>query len=228
MPRILLNCRNPEETQQIKSYLQSALPYELSAAATPREVELVLKDKVVHLIVMRSGFSAQEDLETVKRLRVQGYKHPALIITGQKLSEEVKALNEQNKTYFLEHPFELKILKGLIPKILLARLVPQQIHRRYRTNVETVLESFHSGEKYPSFMYNLSHGGAYFEVAAKPSVVVGDLLRFRVRQPNSKEERLINGRVVWMTHKGHVSGGYGFGIKFIKSSDIYRTIMNKM
>ncbi|MEL4881570.1 hypothetical protein AAEH85_21705, partial [Shewanella algae] len=87
----------------------------------------------------------------------------------------ISSLAEKYKAYFLEKPFELKTFKGLARKLITAKSVPQQQHRRYRTWQAAKLETFITGESFHSEMFNLSMGGAYFELPKKPAVSVGDL-----------------------------------------------------
>jgi Tfp pilus assembly protein PilZ len=77
-------------------------------------------------------------------------------------------------------------------------------------------------------MFNLSRGGAYFEMGKRPVMNVGDLLRLKVHLSDVEREHHIHGRVMWTTHKGHAAGGYGLGVQFMKSTDIYRRLLEKV
>lgn len=57
---------------------------------------------------------------------------------------------------------------------------------------------------------------------------VGDLLRLKVHLDDMERDHHIHGRIVWTTHKGHAAGGYGLGIKFMKGTDIYRNLLDKV
>jgi hypothetical protein len=122
----------------------------------------------------------------------------------------------------------MKTFNGLTRKLLTTISVPQQQHRRYKTRQTAQLETFITGERYTTEMLNLSMGGAYFEAPEKPAIGVGDLLRLKIPGSAGSPERNIHGRIIWTTHKGPVLGGYGLGVKFIKSNDMYRQLMDKV
>lgn len=228
MQRVLLNCKSITDARFLKNYIETELPYEVILSQDPKDIELSLKTKNIHLLLMQTGNLAQQDLVYAHQLRKQGFAYPMLMITDAIGNMDIDELNLKHKMYFLERPFELKTLKGLARKLMVAKTVPQQVFRRYRTNLLTTVETFISGEKYETHMFNLSRGGAYFELSKKPSVSVGDLLRLKVHLTDVEREHHIHGRIVWTTHKGHAAGGYGLGVKFMKSTDIYRSLLNKV
>jgi Tfp pilus assembly protein PilZ len=94
--------------------------------------------------------------------------------------------------------------------------------------LEATLETFISGERVETQMFNLSRGGAYFEVSERANLNVGDLLRMKVHLSDVDREHQVHGRIVWTTHKGHAAGGYGYGVRFMKGSDIYRNLLEKI
>ena len=228
MHRVLLNCKSPNDARFLKSYLETELPYEVILSPDLRDVENSVKTKNIHLLMMQTGNLASQDIVYAQALRKQGYNHPILMITDHIGDSNIEELHQKHKICFMERPFDLKTLKGVARKLIAARAVPQQIFRRYNTNISTTLETFISGEKFETHMFNLSRGGAYFELSKRPAVAVGDLLRLKVHLTDVEREHNVHGRVVWTTHKGHAAGGYGLGIKFMKSSDIYRRLLEKV
>lgn len=228
MQRVLLSCKSIDDARFLKGYIETELPYEVFLAQQQAEIETSLKAKNIHLLMMQTGNLAKQDLAYALQLRNNGYNYPILMITDSIGNNNIDEANEKHKIYFMERPFELKTLKGLARKLMSAKIVPQQVFRRYRTNVAATLETFISGDKFLTHMFNLSRGGAYFELPKKPNVGIGDLLRLKVQLSDVEREHHVHGRVVWMTHKGHAAGGYGLGVKFMKSSDIYRNLLDKV
>lgn len=228
MHRLLLNCKSINDARFLKNYIETELPYEVILSTDLRDVETSLKSKNIHLLLMQTGNLATQDIAYAQDLRKSGYAYPMLMITDTVGQTNIEELHEKHKIYFLERPFELKTLKGLARKLMVTRAVPQQVFRRYRTNLMATLETFISGEKYETHMFNLSKGGAYFELTKRPGVSVGDLLRLKVHLTDVEKEHHVHGRVVWTTHKGHAAGGYGLGVKFMKSTDIYRRLLEKV
>lgn len=228
MQRVLLSCKSANDARFLKNYVETEMPFEVILAYDQKDIEVNLKTKNIHLLLMQTGNLARQDIAYALGLRKTGYNYPMLMITDLLGEANIEELNEKHKIYFLERPFELKTLKGLVRKLMVAKTVPQQVYRRYRTNLMATIETFISGEKYETHMFNLSRGGAYFELSKKPMVSVGDLLRLRVHLADVDREHHIHGRIVWSTHKGHSAGGYGLGVKFMKSTDIYRNLLDKV
>jgi hypothetical protein len=132
------------------------------------------------------------------------------------------------KSLYLPKPFEFKALRGITQKLVVTRAVPQQMHRRFRTQQTAILEAFASGESLATEFYNLSVGGAYLEFSdSKPRLGVGDLVRFRVNLSDVEREHSVNARVIWTTRKGVHHGGFGCGVRFIKGGDIYRQLIDR-
>jgi Tfp pilus assembly protein PilZ len=228
MQRVLLSCKSVDDARFLKNYIETELPYEVILSFDQKGIEAAIKAKNIHLMMLQTGNLAVQDIAYARTLRQMGFNYPMLMITDALGKTNVEEVNEKHKIYFLERPFELRTLKGLARKLMVARAVPQQLFRRYRTNLSATLETFISGDKYHTHMFNLSRGGAYFETNKKPTVQVGDLLRLKVNLADMERQHSIHGRVVWTTHKGHAAGGYGLGLKFMKSTDIYRNLLDKV
>jgi Tfp pilus assembly protein PilZ len=228
MQRVLLSCKSVDDARFLKNYIETELPYEVVLAFGTKDIDAQLKAKNVHLLMLQTGNLAKQDIQYALQLRADGFNYPMMMITDALGDLKIEELSDKHKIYFLERPFELKTFKGLARKLMVSRTVPQQVFRRYRTNITATLETFISGERYYTHMFNLSRGGAYFELTQKPMVGVGDLLRLKVNLADMEKEHHIHGRIVWTTHKGHAAGGYGLGVKFMKSTDIYRNLLDKV
>lgn len=228
MQKVLLDCRSLEDARILKNYIERELPYEAVLSFDPAETNSIIGNKSVHLLVIQTAVLREMDMERIRSIRENGYSYPILTITDRIGDLSVAMLADKYKAYFLEKPFELKTFKGLTRKLMTAKQVPQQQHRRYRTRQSALLETFITGESFSTEMFNLSMGGAYFELAKKPGVAVGDLLRMKIPTGIQDKEHHIHGRIVWTTHKGPALGGYGLGVKFIKSNDMYRQLIDKV
>jgi Tfp pilus assembly protein PilZ len=228
MQRVLLSCNSMDDAHFIKNYIETELPYEVLIVQDQNEIQNHLRQKTFHLMVLQTGNLAQQDIVYAQQLRTTGFNYPMLMMTDAIGEISIEEVHNKYKICFLERPFELKTLKGLARKLMMTRQVPQQVFRRYRTNLNATVETFISGERYHSQMFNLSRGGAYFEMEKRPAVNVGDLLRLKVNLADMEREHQFHGRIVWTTHKGHAAGGYGLGVKFMKNTDIYRTLLDKV
>lgn len=228
MQRVLLSCKSVDDARFLKNYIETELPYQVVLSFDQKGIESAVKAKSIHLMLLQTGNLAAQDVAYARTIRQMGYAYPILMITDAIGSMNIEEISEKQRVYFLERPFELKALKGLARKLMVSKAVPQQLYRRYRTNLSATLETFISGDKYHTHMFNLSRGGAYFELNKRPTVSVGDLLRLKVHLADMEREHHIHGRVVWTTHRGHAAGGYGMGIRFMKSTDIYRSLLDRV
>ena len=228
MHRVLLSCKSASDARFLKDYIEAELPYEVLLSFDQKDIEYSLQTKNIHLLMMQTGNLAKQDIQYAQQLRKLGYVYPMLMITDVLGDINIHELHEKHRIYFLERPFELNTLKGLARKLMVARTVPQQVFRRYRTNLMATLETFISGDKYETHMFNLSKGGAYFELNKKPQVAIGDLLRLKVHLSDFDREHQMHARIVWTTHRGHAAGGYGLGVRFMKGSDVYRSLLERV
>lgn len=228
MQRVLVSCHDSKDAEIIKDYIEAELPLEVVLARDANHAEGMVKRMPIHLLIMQSESSTQSDIQRAIRMRRTGFAHPTLLLTDDIGDVDVEEMSRQFKIYFLERPFELLALKGLARKLMAVRKVPQQSHRRYRTNLNAKIEMFASGEALDTQVFNLSKGGAYLEFANRTSLKIGDLLRMKVQLDDVGREHQVHGKIVWSTLRGHAAGGYGFGVQFLKSSDVYRTLMTKL
>ena len=229
MQKILIDCRSLEDARILKSYIEREMPYEPILSFDAGETDQMLNNRSVHLLVIQTGILRETEMERIRMVRSNGYVYPILTITDRIGDLAVATLAEKYKAYFLEKPFELKTFKGIARKLMTSKMVPQQQFRRYRTRQTAQIETFISGESFQSEMFNLSMGGAYFEANKKAAVGVGDLLRLKIPAANPERDYYsIHGRIVWTTHKGAATGGHGLGVKFIKSNDMYRQLIDKV
>jgi DNA-binding response OmpR family regulator len=228
LQKVLLDCRSLEDARILKSYIERELPYEPIVSFDPAETSSIIGNRPVHLLVLQTNQLREAEISRIRLIRESGYTYPILALADRVNEAAFATIAEKYKAYFLEKPYELKTFKGLVRKLMTAKAVPQQQHRRYHTRQAAMLETFISGESFQTEMFNLSMGGAYFELAKKPQVGVGDLLRLKIPMANAVREHSIHGRIVWTTHKGPATGGYGLGVKFIKSNDMYRQLIDKV
>lgn len=227
MQRLLLDCRSIEAARALKLDLEQELSCEILLSFDPKETETIVANRTVHVLVLRLEHLRTSDLERIQTLRNVGYAYPILIIADSLGDRDLTGPIERLKISCLEKP-EQKTLGGVVRKLMSNKNISQQMFRRYHTQQPASLETFISGEVFETQMCNLSVGGAYFESDQKPSINIGDLLRVRIALSDVDKEHNVHGRVVWTSYKGRSNGCYGLGIKFIKSNDIYRQLIDKV
>ena len=229
MHKLLIHSQgSSEHGEQIKNFIETRLPYEVSISFDAKATQDLIAQRSIHMLLFESNKFSDLDLQFLKDLRGVGYAYPVLIVADAIEIPNLLVSIDKFKAHFLAKPFEFKALRGITQKLVMARTVPQQMHRRFRTQQNAVLETYISGEVISSHMYNLSVGGAYFEFTGKPRITVGDLVRLKVNLNDVSREHCVNARVVWATRKGANGGGPGIGVRFIKGHDIYRQLMDKV
>lgn len=228
MQKLLLNYRDLKQAELLKSFLESRLPYEILLSSDPRETEVTITSKAIHLVLYETKSFSSTDFQFTKEIRSLGYSYPILVLSESIGFEEFFQVADKNKVHFLEKPFEPKALSGIVRKLMTTRQIPQQMFRRFKTNQTSMVETYLSGEALNGQMFNLSVGGAYFEFPKKPNLVTGDLVRLKVNLEDISREYAVHARVIWTTHKGAYSGGPGCGMKFVKGQEIYKQLMEKV
>lgn len=229
MQRLLIHGQGTtEHVEHIKNFIETRLPYEVVTSDIRKSSEDLLGQKAFHLMIFETNRLKENDLEWIADLRHRGFVYPILFISETTEVRNMAHQLEKLKAHLLEKPFEFKALRGLVQKLMLARHVPQQMHRRFKTQQNAVLETYLSGEVLTSQMFNLSVGGAYIEFNGKPRLGVGELVRLKVHLDDLSREHCVNARIVWTSRKGLNGGGSGIGVRFIKGDDIYRQLMDKV
>lgn len=228
MQKILLQYHNEGDAQVIKNYLETRLPFEIFTSAGPKETEGYINGRTIHLLIYETDQYLAKDFHFIRDLRGIGFAYPVLILGKTIAPSQVITIAEKLRIHFMEKPFEFKALRGLTRKLLTQKSVSQQIHRRFRTNQDTKLETYMTGQAIESRMYNLSVGGAYFEFHKKQDLVVGDLLKMKISLNDMQREHAVNARVVWTVRRGLIDGKPGCGVRFVKGQELYRQLVEKV
>lgn len=229
MMKILLQSHSVDIATQIKTYIEKHLPYEILMSFNPRDTEDTLSAKSIQAVFFDPEVFGEAELQFARELRAVGFHQPILIMANPSETRPYLGLAEKHKIHFLDKPFEFKALRGIAKKMMIQKGISQQMFPRFRTNQEVELESFASGARFTTHMFNLSKGGAYCEFAETPNdLTVGDLVRLKINLEDINRDYSVNARIVWTTRKGNYSGGHGAGVKFVKSQDIYSQLLEKM
>lgn len=228
MQKILLLSQDLQEISNVRALLEGSLPFLAYCSTTlPDTVELINRQPF-NLLIYDSNYFALENMGEVMELRARGGNFPVLVTARDVYSRGFFDPRKNNKMHWLQKPYQEKEIIGLIRKLMVSRVIPQQMFKRYRTDQIVDLETLASGDVIPTSMYNLSKGGAYCEHDGVKAVSVGDLIRLRFRLQEVNRDHSLNARVVWTTRKGRFSGRSGLGLKFIRPEDVHRLLMEKV
>ncbi len=186
-----------------------------------------LEEKVFHLLVIDVNTLQESVVGLIQEVRERGFNVPILVVCGQAQSSQIVSLHHMPQVHLIVRPFHEKALLGIIRKLLISKVVPKQVYRRFNTNQIAQIERLSSGEEVLTSMYNLSKGGAYCEFDSTEALVVGDVVKMKVALNDLNAQHTFSAKVVWTTRKGKFSGRFGCGIRFVNSKDIYRMLLSK-
>jgi Tfp pilus assembly protein PilZ len=171
------------------------------------------------LVVVNVLNYTKEIRASVLSIRAAGYTGPVLVISKVESQEAIKELQNMTNTVFLEKPFEVRDLQGIVRKFLNDSNVYQRIHRRYNTVMSADVEWIDSRPNTSSTLFNLSKGGAYIELAENSQVKKGDQLKVYITLDEIQKSYAMQAKVVWCSSEG-MNGGCGVGLEFLGRADL--------
>jgi len=77
-------------------------------------------------------------------------------------------------------------------------------------------------------IYNLSVGGAYVEIPVGSDVSPGDIINMTIHLDKVPRAYKVDALVVWSTPKGFWKGNPAVGVRFMKTNDVYRNLLDKL
>ncbi len=186
----------------------------------PQGLSTVL-DPNSSLVIMNVTNYSKEIRASVMSLRAAAYNGPILVSAKIESLESIKELQSMQNMVFLEKPFVIRDLQGIIRKFLNARNVYQRIHRRYDTVMSADVEWGDRGRPNAnSILFNLSKGGAYIELVGSAMVKRGDQLKVHITLDEIQKSYAMPAKVVWCSNKGMNGGGCGVGVEFVGKSGL--------
>jgi len=168
----------------------------------------------------------KSEMKYIYELRAAGYSGPLLVISKPNDGPTLQGLLAMRGVVLLERPFVEKDLVGIVRKMLTDQEVAQRIHRRFNTEEQAEVELCDTKDRYVSWMYNLSKGGAYLEFLTPAPVRVGDRVRMTIELHKTKRVYSLPARVVWTQRKG-IRGGAAAGVEFIGAPEVRKTAIEE-
>lgn len=191
----------------------------------PQGLPLSTRERITVVVINVTEWN-QTELKNVHELRSAGYIGPILVIAKVKDKEALRALQVMQGAVFLEKPFITRDLVGIVRKMLMERSVAQRIHRRFETEEPAEVQICGSNDRFSSWMFNLSKGGAYLEFMAPAPLRAGDMVRMTVEIPQTRKVYTLPARIVW-THRNGTRGGSAAGVEFVGIPDIKKTMVEE-
>lgn len=175
------------------------------------------------LVVFNFNDVNPEELKALSDLRHEGYSKMVLILGKSSSPTMVANLRALDRVVYLEKPFENRDLVGIAEKSILKGEVAQQIHRRFNTEQQALVE-FGEGRPVGSRVLNMSKTGAYLELNTLQDVRIGDEVKLRLDLDDMKRTYVMPARIVWSQVMGR-TGGTGVGVHFTGRGAVKRHIV---
>lgn len=192
--------------------------------AHPNSVLSVL-DHRIGLVVLNLRLVRANHINLVREIRNSGYSG-WILMTGRAYAPDlVTKIRKMDSVHFVEKPYEQHDLLGILRKIAKNNLVRQRVHRRYRTEQVTKLQSYLKDDASDGVIYNLSKGGAYLEGRYLINFKVGELVKVHVKLNEVDRSYAVPARVIWSKAKKDTAG---LGLEFVRNDEVYKYLLNSM
>lgn len=223
---LLVSLKN-SDGDRIKSELERNKLYRVQMVDRAEDALEKIKESRIHCVVFNLESFTKDKISFATHLRSLGFNFPIMFFASYVQKEALEELQKIKKTILIEKPFESKDAWGIADKIVQGRAVPQRFHRRFYTNQKALIQIPVSGDSFLGQIFNLSKGGAYVEIK-DGSFSAGDILRLTVPLDKVAKSYTLDAEVMWYSNKGFWQGQPAIGVRFIKSEDIYRNLLDKL
>jgi len=170
-------------------------------------------DQMTAAVVFNFTEWTNKEAVHLDELKKIGYRGPILVIAKGDVTKAVRTAKATPNLVFLEKPFEMKDLLGIVRKMLLARAVLQRVHRRFATSQEAEVSFLTSGGVMSSKIRNLSKGGAYLEFLQPAPIKVGELVNLKMELKDVNRSYTLQAKIVWTSRTN--TRGAGIGVEFV-------------
>ncbi|MES2854707.1 MAG: PilZ domain-containing protein [Bdellovibrionota bacterium] len=174
-------------------------------------------DSRTAIVVYNFNEWTTREASSLEELKKAGYRGQILILAKAEISRAMKTVTNTRGILFLEKPFVHKDLVGILRKLLTARQVDQQVHKRYPTSQEARVDIVMQGENVNTRVRNLSKGGAYLEFLTQAPVEIGEKILVNLELQDLKRTYQMPARVVWTARGGR---GGGVGVEFTGPGEV--------
>jgi hypothetical protein len=176
----------------------------------------------VGVVILNSAEWSDKEAQYLGDLKALEYQGP-ILIASKFTSLQLKSVPMADpRAVLLEKPFDIKDLRGIVRKMLLARAVAQRVHRRFVTSQDAQVEPFGRNESYLSRVRNLSRGGAYLEFVQAVPLRTGEMVRLKMALQDVNRTYLMPAKVVWTGKDGNDKS---VGVEFVGGGDVQKLIL---
>ena len=223
---VLVSKKDGDATR-ITTELERNKLYHVESAVSGHDCMERLKRGGIHALVFNFDQLTLERTRLITTIREVGFGYPVIIFAGAMSTNGLEATQKLSRVVAIEKPFESKDVWGICQKLLQGQKVPQRIFRRYYTDQSVAIEKSTTGETLDGRVLNLSKGGAYMELG-KGKIAPGEMVKMTISLDRLSRAYNVDAEVVWCNAHTNLAGRRAAGVRFIKSDDVYRNLLNRL
>ncbi|MCB0379257.1 MAG: PilZ domain-containing protein [Bdellovibrionales bacterium] len=159
----------------------------------------------------------------VKEARRANYEGPIVILGKIPETVNIETYLDDDGIVFIEKPYEVKDLVGIVWKYLTMMKVKQRQFRRYEVREKAIIETYNSDYKADTTIHDISKGGMRV-IGDHIALKAGDLLRIHFNFDQIQKERVMSAKVVWVKKKD--DNTQEAGLQFVSQKAVYQYLLN--
>jgi response regulator RpfG family c-di-GMP phosphodiesterase len=224
----LLFKQEVEGCAQIESEILSRGNCSVHTVDTLRELfDYVANGKINSLIFNLKVFDANT-LKVIQKIKTMTPNLSTTIVTSTKIQNlDYQKLREYKEIVVVEKPIKAGDFSRLTDRLVQGLPIYYREHKRFVTKQTLHMEKVTNNAKYDGYVYNISKGGAYIELA-KGILNPGDLCRVSIKLDQISKAHNFHAEVVWISPKGQNQAGPAAGLKFISEEEMYSSLLEKV
>lgn len=226
--KFLLVSKKSADSVRITQEIEKNKRYRVTGVESAVEATSAISKGGIDCLVFNFETFSLSKTKLVTDARNLGNKFPIIIFAALVQKEALEHVKKLGNVVIIEKPFESKDVWGICEKFVQGRKVNQRIFRRFFTDQSAAVEKTGSGETMNVNIYNLSVGGAYVELPSGGNIAAGDIINMTIHLDKVSREYKVDALVVWASPSGFWKGNPAAGLRFMKTNDVYRNLLDKL
>ncbi len=216
MTKIFLVSQTEEENHLLKRKVEPLMRGGEALAFVGVRPQLLPQsvDKDVSIVVLNSNIFNEVFHQAIVETRKIGYRGPILVLSKADSLEARTILRSLENVFFLEKPYQIRDLIGLMRKVLFEDKIAKRIHKRFATEQEAKVSFSGKSGLTHSTMLNLSKGGAFVLIPEVVEVKIGDQMTVTVTLDDVNKTYVMPCKAVWISPEMQ-PGETGVGVEFV-------------
>ncbi len=182
------------------------------------EVVAIIHEQYFAAAVINFDDITPVEFECCRRI-IENLPHMPILIIGNKNEFTQSLTTDKNRVHFMPKPFSSEQVRAFTAKLLLAKELPVQKYKRFKTDQEAEVEKIEDGDTFLAYVRNLSMGGAYCTLSEDHRISIGSLIRLNVHNEDS-ERKTLNAKVIWTKNFDKEENKiFSFGLEFLNQNE---------